>query len=103
MIGTMPCRNPPSAGEPGIVRNHNPVEHMKSQAGSKAGEPSPHPRASVEKCREALGERAAGLTDCEIEQMRDHLYQLLDIAGDELEKELLKRHPKADVGRSDHH
>ena len=48
------------------------------------------------------GKIANHLTDGEIEQMRDFLYQFLDIAGDELDKELLKRRPKADVGRSDH-
>lgn len=102
-FATTPCLNPLSAGEPGIVPNQNPAEHMKKQAKNPAGKPSPHPRTPVEKCRAALGDQATGLTDGEIEQMRDFLYQLLDIAGDELEKELLKGHSKADVGRIDNH
>ena len=89
---------PSSLDARGIIHNQNPTGHMNNQVRG----PSLHPRTSVEKCRKALGERAADLTDGEIEQMRDFLYQFLDIAGDELDKELLKRRPKADVGRSDH-
>ena len=76
---------------------------MKRQAKSPAKDSSPHPNVSVEKCREDLGERAASLTDAEIEQMRDFLYQLLDIAGDELEKKLLKDRSKADIDKNECH
>ena len=45
-------------------------------------------RTSVQRCREALGEQGVGLTDEEIAQMRDYLYQLLDIIADDLEQDL---------------
>lgn len=45
-------------------------------------------RTSVKRCREALGEQGVGLTDEEIAQMRDYLYQLLDIIADDLEQDL---------------
>ena len=48
-------------------------------------------RVSVSRCREALGEKGVGLTDAEIEQMRDYLYQLLDIIADDLEQDLRHR------------
>ncbi len=35
--------------------------------------------------------------------MRDFLYQLLDIAGDELEKKLLKDRSKADIDKNECH
>ena len=63
----------------------------------------PRSRTAVKKCREALGERAAGLTDGEIEQMREFLYQLLDIAAEELEQDLRKSRTNAEVGRVGKH
>ena len=63
----------------------------------------PRSHSTVEQCREALGERAAGLTDGEIEQMREFLYQLLDIAAEELEQDLRKSRTNAEVGKGGKH
>ena len=60
----------------------------RDEAGKVGGEQSEQRRASVSRCREALGEKGVGLTDAEIEQMRDYLYQLLDIIAEELEQNL---------------
>ena len=37
---------------------------------------------SLEECREILGEKAAGLSDVEVAEIRDHFYWLADICID---------------------
>lgn len=45
-------------------------------------EGSPVKTLSLEECREILGEKAVGLTDDEVGEIRDHFYWLADICID---------------------
>ena len=78
---------PGKAGCPNLGLSDDCGKHVDGEG--QAGNTDKHAsRTSIQRCREALGEAGVGLTDAEIEQMRDHLYQMLDIIAEDLEQDL---------------
>jgi len=60
---------------------------------------------SVERCREILGDKAAGMTDAQMEQARDQLYVLarivIDMYHDEEKRRMIEAEMQTSRDRAD--